>query len=214
MFRDCRFLFVKKDEINFTLGTFFSQSNMPSFRNILLLCLLALSCSRSYGGDNNVTAIDQKISALNLNKEDITIWISKLSHTLTLKIDTIVLKQYVCVFGGNPVDDKSCEGDQCTPEGVFHIKANYPLHDWEKFMWIDYPNRESERKFETNKQLGRLPQNARIGGNIGIHGVPAHKSYLIDELTDWTLGCISLRNEDILEIYSYVGVGTEVIITK
>ena len=182
---------------------------------ILSLLVLAMpGCSLMAGVQNSNQSIEQKISACHLDKRDIYIYISKLSHTLTLKIGTVTLKEYSCVFGGNPVDDKKYEGDQCTPEGVFHVRSKYPHADWEKFIWIDYPNEESQRKFETNKQEYRIPQNATIGGSIGIHGVPHHRSELIDQSMNWTLGCISLKDEDVNEIYNYVNTGTEIIITK
>ena len=81
-------------------------------------------------------------------------------------------------------------------------------------MLIDYPTKESWKKFEANKAHGRIPPDATIGGGIGIHGVPKNKHYLIDKGINWTLGCISLTNEDIDEIYSYVDIGTKVTITK
>jgi murein L,D-transpeptidase YafK len=149
-----------------------------------------------------------------MDKKDIVLYISKLSHTLTLQIGEVHLKEYRCVFGGNPVDDKRFEGDQCTPEGVFHIQSKYPHAQWDKFILIDYPNNESRRKFQTNKEMGKVPPKATIGGSIGIHGVPHHRSDLIDRSINWTLGCISLKDEDVDEIYNYVNAGTEVIITK
>jgi murein L,D-transpeptidase YafK len=53
--------------------------------------------------------------------------------------DTIIIKQYPVVLGGNPVDDKLLQGDLCTPEGNFLIHAKYPHKSWEKFIWINYP---------------------------------------------------------------------------
>ncbi|MCW3127600.1 MAG: L,D-transpeptidase catalytic domain [Bacteroidetes bacterium] len=188
---------------------------MIVMRYILVLCALVMPVRGLFAvRQDNTSSIDQKISALHLDRKGVTVYISKLSHTLTLKIDTVTLKEYYCVFGGNPYSDKKYEGDQCTPEGVFHVLSKYPHSDWEKFIWIDYPNNESWRKFETNKQQGKLPPNATIGGSIGIHGVPNHRSDLIDNTINWTLGCISLRDEDVNEIYNYVSAGTEVIITK
>ena len=81
-------------------------------------------------------------------------------------------------------------------------------------MLIDYPTRESWQKFEANKAMGIIPSSATIGGGIGIHGVPKNKHYLIDKNINWTLGCISLTNEDIEEIYRYADIGTKVTIVK
>ncbi len=158
--------------------------------------------------------IDQKLHAFQLDKKDIEIYIDKTEHTLTLKVGKIELKQYKCVFGGNPITDKKYEGDQCTPEGVFHILAKYPHPEWNKFMLIDYPTKQSWMKFQANKTHGKIPANATIGGSVGIHGVPANKPYLIEKGINWTLGCISLSNSDVDEIYRYVDIGTKVIIAK
>jgi murein L,D-transpeptidase YafK len=129
-------------------------------------------------------------------------------------VDKTELKQYKCVFGGNPIADKKYEGDQCTPEGVFHILAKYPHPQWNKFILLDYPNKQSWKKFEANKAHGKLPPGATIGGAVGIHGVPANKNYLIEKGINWTLGCISLANKDVEEIYLYVNIGTRVTIAK
>jgi len=36
----------------------------------------------------------------------------------------------------------------------------------------------------------------------------------VDKYKNWTNGCISLKNEDVEEIYNYVPVGTRVTIQK
>ncbi|MBT3756536.1 MAG: L,D-transpeptidase, partial [Candidatus Cloacimonetes bacterium] len=48
------------------------------------------------------------------------------------------------------------------------------------------------------------------GGEIGIHGVPAGYDNMIDEKYNWTLGCISLKNVDVNEIYKLIKVGTRI----
>ena len=159
-------------------------------------------------------SIEQKLHAFQLDPKDIEIYIDKTEHKLTLQVDRVTIKEYKCVFGGNPVDDKMCEGDKCTPEGVFHIIDKHPHPEWDKFMLIDYPTKQSRIKFESNKAHGKIPPYATIGGGVGIHGIPANKPYLIDKGINWTLGCISLSNEDIEEIYNWVGIGTKVTISK
>lgn len=165
-------------------------------------------------GSTSNKSIDQRLAAMHAEKKDIVVYIDKSEHKLSLKVGEVTLKEYSCVFGGDPVSDKKYQGDGCTPEGIFHIRNKYPHRLWSKFMWIDYPNAESWRKYETNKKQHRIPPNAGIGGDIGIHGVPDSKDYYIDQNINWTLGCISLRNEDVNEIYQYIDIGTEVIITK
>ena len=147
-------------------------------------------------------------------QKPIVIYVSKLNHILQIKRGDTVLEAYKCVLGGNPVSDKKFEGDQCTPEGVFHINSKGPHRSWDVFMGIDYPTTDSWRKFEQNKVMSKVPPNARIGGSIGIHGVPEGRNDLIEKNINWTLGCISLRNVDVEKLYKLVDVGTEVIITK
>jgi murein L,D-transpeptidase YafK len=159
-------------------------------------------------------SIAQKMHAFDLDKKDIEIYIDKTEHTLTLKVDNIILKQYKCVFGGNPRDDKKYEGDKCTPEGVFHIIDKHPHPQWDKFMLIDYPTKQSRAKYAANREHGKLPPGATVGGGVGIHGIPVNKPYLIEKGINWTLGCISLSNTDIEEIYQYTEIGTKVTIVK
>jgi len=61
---------------------------------------------------------------------------------------------------------------------------------------------------------GLIPKKATIGGEIGIHGVPKGYDYLIDEKENWTLGCISLKTNDINELYDAVSYHTKIYIFK
>lgn len=69
-------------------------------------------------------------------------------------------------------------------------------------------------KIKITKFVNNSPEPATIGGEIGIHGVPANKSYIITQRQNWTWGCISLKNEDINEMYPYVfkGMGIEIVL--
>lgn len=155
-----------------------------------------------------------RIDSLGLDSSDIFLTISKTDYSLQVMADSLLLKSYPVVFGGNPVDDKLQQGDQCTPEGIFHIRSKYPHRKWSKFIWIDYPTADSWRKHQEAKANGEIPASAKIGGEIGIHGVPSGTDAIIGSRYNWTLGCISLRNEDVDEIYPFVKVGTEVRIGK
>lgn len=163
---------------------------------------------------NYSVPVKQIIDSLHVDRDDIYISIDKSDYKLVLKTKQSILKEYPVVFGGNPVDDKRMEGDQCTPEGVFKVRDKYPHRSWSKFIWIDYPNDSSRIKFSKAKQEGTIPHNARIGGEIGIHGVPGSYDYAIDLKHNWTLGCISLKINDVDEIYEVIQIGTKVIIRK
>lgn len=154
------------------------------------------------------------IDSLKLDKNKLYIFIDKSDYKLSLKIGETVVKGYPVVLGFNPMDDKKQEGDGCTPEGTFKVQSKYPHKSWSKFIWFDYPNDDSRKKFETRKKNGEIPKNARIGGEVGIHGVPGEMDELIDQGQNWTLGCISLKTADINEIYALVKVGTKVVIQQ
>jgi len=99
-------------------------------------------------------------------------------------------------IGSNPDGaDKVAEGDCRTPEGEFEIVSIEDSSDWE--------------------QSGRLaygPLFLRLQcppwSGIGIHGTDDAGSVG----TRSTLGCIRLRNEDLVRVASRVGVGTRVVI--
>jgi murein L,D-transpeptidase YafK len=154
------------------------------------------------------------LDSLSIPVESLHLEIDKSDYILSVMHDTLLIKQYPVVFGGNPVDDKLRQGDRCTPEGNFRVITKYPHRSWDKFIWIDYPTEDSWRKHRKAKQEGLLDESDGIGGEIGIHGVPAGTDYMIDARINWTLGCISLKNEDVNDFYPYVRKGTVVVITK
>lgn len=192
-------------------------------RTILLvtsfLFVVQAGC-KNYGDTGVKTFINYHLTAqkvidsLKLNKNKLYIEVDKSDYTLYIKVGDTVVKSYPVVLGFNPVDDKMKEGDGCTPEGTFKVRAKYPHASWSKFIWFDYPNAESEKKFNQRKKDGVIPKNARIGGEVGIHGVPGEADEIIDEKQNWTLGCVSLKTADINEIYSLVKVGTKVVIRQ
>ncbi len=154
------------------------------------------------------------IDSLQVKQHNISIHIDKSDFVLSVMDIDKVIKQYSVVLGTNPIDDKRIQGDRCTPEGTFHIVSKYPHKNWRKFIWIDYPNEESKRKFKEAKSKGEIPKYAKIGGEVGIHGTPEGGDYLIDNKVNWTWGCISLNRKDVDEIYPYIKKSTEIIIEK
>jgi murein L,D-transpeptidase YafK len=138
--------------------------------------------------------------------------VHKLSRKLTCYRGLTPLKTYPVVLGTNPRNDKLCQGDACTPEGVYRIRAKYPHPRWDSFIWLDYPNDQNWLKFSRAKEAGRIPPDANIGGDVGIHGTADPYRNLAGE--NWTLGCISLLNKDLDEIYPLVNKETLVIISK
>jgi murein L,D-transpeptidase YafK len=159
-------------------------------------------------------SLSHLLDSLKLEKTDLKIVVSKSKYLLFVVKGNLIVKSYPVVFGFNAIDDKLREGDGATPEGIFKIRAMYPHRYWSKFIWFDYPNESSWVKHRKAKKQGEIPVNSSIGGEVGIHGVPIGSDYAIDQKQNWTLGCVSLKNKDIDEIYKFVFVGMEIEIFK
>jgi murein L,D-transpeptidase YafK len=138
--------------------------------------------------------------------------VHKLSRKLTFYQGITPLKTYSVVLGNDSYNDKLCQGDACTPEGVYRVRAKYPHSKWDAFIWLDYPNTQNWLKFARAKKAGRLPADADIGGEVGIHGTedPTKNQSGVN----WTKGCVSLQNRDLDEIYPLVDEKTLVVIKK
>ncbi len=124
------------------------------------------------------------------------------------------LATYPVVFGNKDLRDKMMEGDRETPEGDFKIISKRVHEKWCRMLTLDYPNGESMAKFIQRKQQGIIPANAKIGGGVAIHGTWPHEDYAIDKYDNWTQGCISMKNEDVIELFNMIPVGTEVSIRR
>jgi lipoprotein-anchoring transpeptidase ErfK/SrfK len=146
--------------------------------------------------------------------QPVSIVVSKSKYELYVYDSEGWYATYPVVFGNPSLDDKKMEGDRNTPEGTFHV-VNKRVHEkWDRYMGLDYPTQESIEKFNERKRRGEIPSNASPGGGIGIHGTFPHEDFIIDRYKNWTNGCISLKNEDIEDLYSYVPVGTPITIKK
>ncbi|MEG4284379.1 L,D-transpeptidase [Microcoleus sp. A006_D1] len=145
-----------------------------------------------------------------LDKTRISILVEKSKYRLTVYDNKKPIKSYPVVFGSNPAGDKLKAGDSRTPEGIFSIKDLYPHAAWSKFLWLDYPTKQSWRKHIKGKQAGTIKWNDSVGSEVGIHGVPANSKKIIKNRSNWTLGCVSLENKDVEELYQFVQKGTKV----
>ena len=179
-----------------------------------IIITISFSCSSQESYKNYHHSLKKLLKDSVLINKQLSINVDKSDYKLALLADTIVVKEYPVVFGGNPKEDKLRQGDQCTPEGKFKIRSKYPHKSWSKFIWIDYPNRNSWNKHNQAKREGKIPEDATIGGEIGIHGIPEGLDFMIDLRRNWTLGCISLKNKDIEELYPYITENTIIKISK
>lgn len=126
------------------------------------------------------------------------------------------VKSYRVISGENP-GDKQAEGDKRTPEGVFRVVLRNPRSKYVLSLGLDYPNVEdAERglkaKLITPKQYKAIveaisrgkqpPWNTPLGGEIMIHGAKGKRT--------GTLGCISMSDDAVRELYPRIGLGVEV----
>ncbi len=143
---------------------------------------------------------------------DIYIIVIKSNYELQLYDSDGWYATYPAVFGSKDLDDKMMMGDRKTPEGTFHIASKRPHEKWNKIMDLDYPTSVDKAKFNERKAQGLIPPSARIGDGIAIHGTWPHDEHAVDAYQMWTNGCVSLKNEDMDEVYRIVPVGAKVII--
>ena len=112
-----------------------------------------------------------------------------------------LVADYYVTLGKNGVE-KTREGDQKTPIGVYHVTGNLPRQKLTDFYGsgafpINYPN-------EWDRRLGRN------GHGIWLHGTPAALYSRPPRASD---GCIVLSNPDLTTVGTYLQVGlTPVII--
>ncbi len=167
------------------------------------------------GNTHSVTTVKRSSTTLgNAPVGTVSIIIDKSDYELSVYDDKGWYATYPVVFGNNTLEDKKMEGDKNTPEGSFRI-TNKKVHEkWYRFMGLDYPTKESWEKFNKRKQRGEIPASASIGGSIGIHGTWPHEDFVIDKYKNWTMGCISMKNDDVSELYGFTPSGTRVTIRK
>lgn len=192
---------------------------MRKFTIILIALVSFYGCGQTETSEaDSIEAEEPKQTLQQIKKnghflaKDLKILIDKSAYTLQVYHKDSLLITYPCVFGFNEVDDKHQEGDGCTPEGEFGIRSMYPHKNWSYFIWVDYPNKESWRRFNKRRADGTIEAGGTIGGEIGIHGVPEGSDDLISSRTNWTLGCISLTNADVTDLYKSINKTTTMVI--
>jgi murein L,D-transpeptidase YafK len=180
-------------------------------QKIVLFSLMAFSFLAFK--DTNRRAVHKNFFRHRL-ESDVYIVIVKSSYELQVYDKEGWYATYPVVFGSKALDDKMMEGDRKTPEGTYHIVIKRPDPKWDKMMLIDYPTKTDYAKFNERKARGLIPKNAKIGGGIGIHGTWTHDEIAVDLFQNWTNGCISLKREDVDELYDMIPLGTKVVIRR
>jgi|GEM_PF-1520759 len=147
-----------------------------------------------------------------MDKKEVLLVVEKSKYTVEVLYRRRPIRMYRATFGPQPKMNKCMEGDRCTPEGSFTITNLNPRSPYNKFMLLSYPDSKDWERFNELKKEGKIPTSAKIGGSIGIHGIWKGGDQLIDLGVGWTDGCVALKNNDVDELYSLVGIGTKVVI--
>lgn len=133
--------------------------------------------------------------------------IEKSERRLTLYAGARALASFFVSLGQAPVGPKRCQGDNRTPEGLYHVAGRKADSEFHRALRLSYP---SEADVERARAQGCEP-----GGDIMIHGLKNEWSRNMGRkhlLRDWTLGCVAVTNEEIERIWVMVpdGVAVEI----
>ncbi len=113
--------------------------------------------------------------------------------------------QYKAEFGRNGLSDKLHAGDGATPEGRYQVTSKKSRSRFFKALVIDYPNRDDLAEYSAARRRGLVPRGHGPGSLIEIHGNGGKG-------TNWTDGCVALRDNDMERLFQTVDIGTPVTI--
>jgi murein L,D-transpeptidase YafK len=156
--------------------------------------------------------------AINSSKEKPVIIVDKFDYSLKLFYLGVLIKEYPIELG-NPKGDKEFQGDRKTPEGNYRITwkryEDIGQTQYYKALLLDYPNETDKVEFKKMKMLGEIPQGAKIGRLIEIHGHGSgRKGNDTQGRGNWTDGCVALSNNNMDDLFRYVGEGNLVTIVN
>jgi L,D-peptidoglycan transpeptidase YkuD (ErfK/YbiS/YcfS/YnhG family) len=133
------------------------------------------------------------------------ILVEKLRRRCIVVQNRQVVARYQADFGRNGLAVKVHAGDGATPEGRYRVTEKNGGSRYYKALMIDYPNSSDIARYRQAKKNGQVPKGRGVGSLIEIHGNGGRN-------TDWTEGCIALRNSDMDELFRRVAVGTPITI--
>ena len=157
--------------------------------------------------------------------------VEKSKRTLVVRKGDAVARRFQIAVGRGGKGDKRIRGDNKTPLGVYHVTELKTDGMFHLFMRINYPSVKDgyfglRNRLIDEQQFGRIlsaarqgetpPQDTRLGGAVGIHGLGEETAerLKIHHYLDWTQGCIALTNRDVTELARYVQIGTKVTIRE
>ena len=136
-----------------------------------------------------------------------SIAIHKANHEMLVFFHHCLIKKYKVQLGLQAVGCKQFCGDYKTPEGLYHINVKNANSLFHKSLGISYPNAAD---IERARKCGKSP-----GGDVMIHGLPNGEENVGPDRyqNDWTWGCVSVRNNEIDELFIHVVIDAPVMIT-
>lgn len=133
--------------------------------------------------------------------------VDKMAHKCFLLKNGKTLRQYNVELSEKWIGDKFYQGDNATPEGIYHIikKLDSKQTKFNKALLINYPNEIDKKRYDEGVRTGAIPRSVNIGGLIEIHGDGGKGK-------DWTNGCVALEDKDMEHLFSVVTPGVPVTI--
>ncbi len=126
--------------------------------------------------------------------------------------------------GAAGVKEKRRVGDDVTPRGTYTVGWLQPRSKFVHFIGLTYPSRADAERGYREGTIDRLnyerivsaldrgelpPQDTRLGGWIGIHGV-GRGPLAIHRIANWTAGCIAVDNDQIRTLFKLLERGMKV----
>jgi L,D-peptidoglycan transpeptidase YkuD (ErfK/YbiS/YcfS/YnhG family) len=136
---------------------------------------------------------------------DYAILVRKLERRCDVYFAGQLKASYPAELGIRWMGYKMRQGDHVTPEGRYRVSKKKTASAYYRALEINYPNADDRARHALAKKQGKIPRGAGIGSLIEIHGHGGRG-------TDWTQGCVALRNSDMDKIFAMADVGTPVTI--
>lgn len=163
------------------------------------------------------------------SSESLYILIDKATNQLKVMEKEKVLAVYEVGWGLKSELPKQKKGDFLTPEGMYEISSIKPSSRYLYFIELNYPNLNdlawayyngwlTTEEFEILKEffLKKRKIVSSLGTEIGIHGGGAFKEEKkegqVYKNYNWTQGCVSLFNKDLLSLLKFINIKQKVFI--
>ena len=154
-------------------------------------------------------------------------WLLVDTHGMTLSVmrdERPQMTLYDLSVGRYGTSTEKIRGDKTTPLGRFRITRIDRRSGFHVFIGLDYPDIERARKAQqagdisqhelqaivSAHRLGKTPpQNTKLGGQIGIHGL-GEADPTLHEMMNWTRGCVALTDRQVDSLLGWLRVGMTV----